>query len=57
MMKKISMLMAVCLLFGMSMQAQKSEEDLNPKDPKAQEILDALSNKAKEYKSFSADFE
>ena len=37
--------------------AQRAEEDLNPKDPKAQEILDALSNKASSFKSFSADFE
>lgn len=37
--------------------AQQEEKDLNPKDPKAQEILDALSKKAEGYKSFSADFE
>lgn len=39
-----------------SVQAQTTEKELVPQDPKAQEILDALSNKAKEYKSFSADF-
>lgn len=37
--------------------AQQETKDLNPKDPKAQEILDALSSKAEGYKSFSADFE
>lgn len=40
-----------------SLRAQTSEEELTPKDPEAQAILDALSNKAKNYKSFSADFE
>ena len=37
--------------------SQHEEKDLNPQDPKAQEILDALSNKAAGYTSFSADFE
>ena len=37
--------------------AQQAEKDLNPQDPKAQSILDALSDKASAYKSFTADFE
>jgi len=45
------------LVIGFSSLAQQDGKDLNPKDPKAQEILDALSNKAEGYKSFSADFE
>ena len=56
-MKQISALFIAVILITGTMIAQRSEEDLNPKDPKAQEILDALSNKAKEYKSFSSDFE
>jgi outer membrane lipoprotein carrier protein len=56
-MKRISALIIGLILISGSMIAQRSDEDLNPKDPKAQEILDALSNKAKEYKSFSSDFE
>jgi outer membrane lipoprotein carrier protein len=37
--------------------SQHEEKDLSPQDPKAQEILDALSNKAAGFASFSADFE
>jgi len=40
-----------------SLSAQKSNDDLNPQDPKAKTVLDALSAKAKGYSSFSADFE
>ncbi|MEX2596196.1 MAG: outer membrane lipoprotein carrier protein LolA [Salibacteraceae bacterium] len=47
----------IFFMIGISAFSQREESDLNPKDPKAQEILDALSNKAKEFKSFSADFE
>lgn len=56
-MKKIIALFTVGIIAMSAALAQKSEADLNPKDPKAQEILDALSNKAKEYKSFTSDFE
>ena len=56
-MKRISVLFIALIVVSGNIIAQRSEEDLNPKDPKAQEILDALSNKAKEYKSFSSDFE
>lgn len=45
------------LLLCFSAVAQQNDKDLNPQDPKAQEILDKLSNKAASYKSFSADFE
>lgn len=54
---KSNWIIALLMVFATSIYAQKSEEDLNPKDPKAQAVLDALSNKAKEYKSFKADFE
>jgi outer membrane lipoprotein-sorting protein len=51
-------LLALSMMFTINPTfAQKADADLTPKDPKAQEILDALSNKAKTYKSFSADFE
>ena len=46
----------ILLVFSFSTRAQTTEDELVPQDPKAQEILDALSNKAKEYKSFSANF-
>lgn len=45
------------MIISFSAQSQQDERDLNPKDPKAQEILDKLSKKADAYKSFSADFE
>lgn len=57
MIRQISILMMALILIASSTYAQRTEEELNPKDPKAQEILDALSNKAKEYDSFSADFD
>lgn len=55
-MKQILSIIATALICFNGM-AQQEEKDLTPKDPKAQEILDALSNKAEGYKSFSADFE
>lgn len=55
-MNKIFSLLA-CLLLTTVGVAQHDDKDLNPQDPKAQEILDALSKKAEEYKSFKADFE
>ena len=51
------LLLSCVLIVNTSLFAQKSAEDTNPLDPKAKSVLDALSNKAKEYKSFSADFE
>jgi len=57
MMKYLSTLLIAVLALASAGHAQKSDAELNPQDPKAQEILDALSNKAQEYKSFSADFE
>lgn len=37
--------------------SQRAQQDLTPQDPKAQAILDALSNKAKSFSTFQADFE
>ncbi|MEQ9187904.1 MAG: outer membrane lipoprotein carrier protein LolA [Cryomorphaceae bacterium] len=56
-MKKITWMVIGMMALTTALFAQRSEEELTPQDPKAQEILDALSNKAKEYKSFTADFE
>lgn len=50
-------MIAGLLMFATTVFAQRTEEELNPKDPKAKEILDALSDKVKGYDSFSADFE
>lgn len=57
MMKKQWMIALGMVLLTTLTFAQREDKDINPKDPKAQELLDALSNKAKQYKSFSADFE
>jgi len=57
MMKKALWMIVGLVVAATSAYAQRSEEDLSPKDPKAKEILDALSNKAKSYNSFTADFE
>lgn len=54
---RIKLLIGLLLLSFTGLQAQKSEQELTPQDPKAKEILDALSNKAKGFKSFKADFE
>ncbi|GAB4375646.1 MAG: hypothetical protein Kow0075_02140 [Salibacteraceae bacterium] len=45
------------ILATYTVTAQRSQDELNPQDPRAQEILDALSNKVKNYESFKADFE
>lgn len=52
-----SWIVALALMISSASFAQKSQDELNPKDPKAKEILDALSNKASTFKSFKADFE
>lgn len=54
---KNSLVVALLMIFNAALFAQKTQEELNPKDPKAKEILDALSSKASAYKSFKADFE
>jgi outer membrane lipoprotein-sorting protein len=56
-MKQASWIAIGMLMISTTLFAQRSEDELTPQDPKAQEILDALSNKAKQYKSFAADFE
>jgi outer membrane lipoprotein carrier protein len=55
-MKNLLPIISLMLLANLGI-SQHEEKDLNPQDPKAQEILDALSNKAAGYTSFSADFE
>lgn len=52
-----TLILATALLISASASAQREEKDLNPQDPKAQQILDALSSKAEGYSSFQADFE
>jgi outer membrane lipoprotein carrier protein len=47
----------VALSVTLTSLAQTVATDLNPQDPKAKEILDAMSDKASSYKSFKADFE
>lgn len=54
---KNSFLLTLFVAISSTLFAQKTQEELNPKDPKAKEILDALSAKAGAYKSFKADFE
>lgn len=54
---KLQLILGVMLLSSFTLVAQTEDKDLNPKDPKAQKVLDALSQKAKEFKSFKADFE
>jgi outer membrane lipoprotein carrier protein len=54
---KNTLILALAAMIGSASFAQKTDAELNPKDPKAQEILDALSEKATAFKSFKADFE
>lgn len=54
---KNNWIVALALIASSVSFAQKTQNELNPKDPKAKEILDALSNKASTFKSFKADFE
>lgn len=56
-MMKLKWMIGAMLLSSINLFAQQAEQDLNPQDPKAQELLDALSEKAKGYESFKADFE
>lgn len=55
-MNKITLtFLGMAMMFGAF--AQRTEKELTPQDPQAQEILDALSSKASSYESFKADFE
>jgi|TARA_B110000046_G_scaffold64904_2_gene72344 outer membrane lipoprotein carrier protein len=52
---KLTLITTVFILFSTITFAQ-NKDDLTPKDPKAKEILDRMSDKNKTYKSISADF-
>jgi outer membrane lipoprotein carrier protein len=56
-MKYAHVILVMLMCITIDTIAQRSGEELTPQDPKAKEILDALSTKAKAYKSFTADFE